>query len=531
MVVRPAAAAMALGLAFAPTPSQATTFAAVTAPHGTAHVQDVSTVTVATDKGEVAGTDRDGVRRFQGVPYAKPPVGALRWQLPQEPAAWRGVRQAKAPGPSCPQTGENGGLAEHSSEDCLYLNVTTPADRSRKLPVVVWLHGGGYSSGSGADYDPARMVRDGHVVVVTVNSRLGVFGFFGHPDLPDSGTYGLADQQAALRWVRRNITAFGGDPSRVLLAGQSSGGISVCGQLASPQAAGLFQRAAIQSGSCKPDWTGELSAPGDGASKLWIDRTVLQRRGRTAARLLPEPPACSDTEDLACLRGVPAKDLLALNGPFHSPAYDTPLVPREPWTSFAKGRFVRVPVIEGTTRDEHTLFASLFHLADEPAYRAQLVKAFGAAKAVKIAAEYPAARYRSPALAFAAVGTDFTAACPAVHEARMLAGHVPTYMFEFADPNPPAPDLGLPLAAYHGSELLSLFDMGQSYEALDPAQRKLSAQMIQYWTRFAATGDPNTAGLPKWGRFDGDHALALAPGAISPTDYTKRHDCRFWATL
>lgn len=485
-------------------------------------------MTVITDKGRVHGIAEEGVRRFQGIPYARPPVGGLRWRLPQEPPAWKGVRQAKVPGPSCPQSGE---LAGHSSEDCLYLNVTAPAGGPGKLPVVVWLHGGGYSSGSGADYDPARMVKGGHVVVVTVNSRLGVFGFFGHPDLPDSGTYGLADQQAALRWVRRNITAFGGDPSRVLLAGESSGGISVCGQLASPSAAGLFQRAAIQSGSCKPDWTGELSAPGDGSSKLWIDRQTLQRRGRTAAKLLPKPPKCADAESLACLRSVAARSLLALNGPFHSPAFHTPLVPQEPWTSFAEGHFTKVPVIEGATRDEHTLFAALFDLKDEAAYRAQLAKAFGAAKAARIAAEYPVSRYRSPALAFAAVGTDFTAACPAAHEARLLAKHVPVYTYEFADPNPPGPDLGMPLAAYHGSELLSLFDMGPSYKELKPAQRTLAAQMIRYWTGFAATGDPNSHGLPKWERFDGDSALSLAPDAISPTDYTKHHKCRFWATL
>ncbi|MFB9907775.1 carboxylesterase/lipase family protein [Allokutzneria oryzae] len=488
---------------------------------------------VATDHGAVGGVITGDVRRFDGIPYAQPPIGQLRWQLPQPVPHWEGVRPAKSPGSSCTQAGDNGAQSPGSSEDCLYLNVTAPVSADAPLPVVVWLHGGGYSSGSGADYNPARMAAAG-AVVVTVNSRLGVFGFFGHPDLPDSGTYGLADQQAAMRWVQANAAAFGGDRSRVLLAGQSSGGISVCGHLASPAAAGLFQRAAIHSGPCKPDWPGELFAPGDASSKLWIERTVLQQRGREAGSSLATRPNCPDPSSLGCLRDVPAEDLLALNGPFHSPAYNTPLIPTMPWDAFRAGRNTKVPVLEGTTRDEHTMFTELFELGDERAYRQQLTKAFGAARADRVAAEYPITRFGGSAKrAFAAVGGDFAATCPALEEAKMLGAHTPTYTYQFADPHPPGSQdspSGADLGAYHGSELLYLFDMGDSFGQLTVAQRQLSSRMINAWITFAATGKPVfTDGTTDWPRFDGNHSLRLEPGRSKPADVATEHHCRFWA--
>ncbi|MGH8082674.1 MAG: carboxylesterase/lipase family protein [Lysobacter sp.] len=489
---------------------------------------------VKTDRGPVRGTIESGVVRFQGIAYARPPIGALRWQRPQPPAPWTRVHEANRPGPICAQADEHGRLAADSSEDCLYLNVVAPTRPAVKArAVLVWLHGGRFSSGAGSDYDPKRWVELGDLVVVTVNSRLGVFGFFGHPDLPDSGNYGLADQQAALRWVRDNIAAFGGDPLRVILAGQSSGSISVCGQLASPAAAGLFQRAILQSGPCRLGGPGELTAPGDGASKLWFAREVLQQRGRHAAGYLAEKPACADPDALDCLRRVSTTELLALNGPFHSPAYGTPLLPIDPVAALRSGRFNRVPVMQGITRNEHRLFTPLFDFkagSDDGPYRAQLRKAFDADRAAAIASEYPLARYGSPALAWAAMDTDYSAACPALQNDRDLMRYVPVYAYEFADPHPPGADedAGFALAAYHGSELPSLFDMGPSYAALNAEQRELARSMIGYWSRFAANGDPNATDAPHWPKFDGRNALSLAPDRIGPIDFADDHRCEFW---
>ncbi|MFD0078841.1 carboxylesterase family protein [Streptomyces sp. NPDC127166] len=205
---------------------------------------------VTTTGGAVRGTaNSDGTRSFQGIPYAAPPVGAMRWASPRRAAPWTGVREATAPGPSCAQPQGLPIGTSSESEDCLYLNVTTSAPRAGKRPVIVWIHGGSLMFGSGDLYGPKRLAAEG-AVVVTVNYRLGVMGFLAAPALNTSGGLGLEDQQEALRWVRANAAAFGGDPANVTVMGESGGGYSVCGHLASPKSAGLFDRAVIQSAPC-----------------------------------------------------------------------------------------------------------------------------------------------------------------------------------------------------------------------------------------------------------------------------------------
>ncbi|MDH6124588.1 carboxylesterase family protein [Kitasatospora sp. GP82] len=476
-------------------------------------------VVVATHSGPVRGTAHDGYQSFQGVPYAAPPVGELRWRDPQPVAPWSGVREAAVPGNPCPQ-----GPADHltGNEDCLYLNVTAPAGAKRR-PVVVWLHGGSFDSGAGSDYDPHRMAVTGDVVVVTVNYRLGVFGYFGYPGLPDSGTFGLADQQAALRWVRRNAAAFGGDPRNVTLAGQSAGGMSVCSQLTSPSAAGLFDKALIQSGSCLIDYPKNLFWPGMPAGSPWTSRTATEATGSGfAARV-----GCGTLE---CLRHKSTADLSAIStGMFTKPAYDTPLLPIEPGSALREGRFQRVPVLEGGNRDEHRGWAAALN-AHEPItpqrYRQLLTDSFGS-QADLVAERYPLSDYPSPVLAWAAVATDRIWSCPTLTGDRLLARRTPLYAYEFADRDAPAP-LGLPpgfrYGAYHGSELPYLFDVTNWPAKLTPDQQLLSDRMIRSWAAFASTGRP-------WPRFRDAGAVALRPGGVQSVDLAKEHNCDFWSQL
>jgi para-nitrobenzyl esterase len=490
-----------------------------------------------TDLGPVRGIAGQRVQQFQGIPYAQPPTGALRWSLPARPRPWTKVRDAHQPGPACAQLDDKGALVARSSEDCLYLNVTAPRGAVRR-PVMVYLHGGAFSSGAGSDFDARRLAVTGDVVVVTVNSRLGVFGFFGHPGLPGSGTYGLADQQAALRWVRANAAAFGGDPRNVTLFGESSGGASVCAQLTSPAAAGLFQRAIIQSGSCLQHWPRNVMAPGLGAISYWASIADVQARGAKAAAEL----GCARQPQPACLRRLEAVKLLAMNGRFTQPAYGTPVLPDEPVAALRSGAFHRVPVMQGNTRDEHRLFASLFDMQkpiDDARYRALLKTAFGARLARRVHAEYPPRAYpgrsgSAAALAWARVGTDAGWVCPTLAADRLLARHVPVFSFEFADPD--VPDIvgllpkGYPPGAYHGSELPLLFDIKDTPITLSPAQRELSTRMIRYWSAFAAEGDPHTTGLPRWTAFPATQALDSTPRGISRVDAGTTHRCAFWAT-
>ncbi|GAA1208170.1 hypothetical protein GCM10009578_058170 [Streptomyces rhizosphaericus] len=226
---------------------------------------------VSTDKGVVAGAAADGVARYLGIPYAAPPVGGLRWQPPAPAAPWPGVRPADHHGARCVQTATGG---PGTSEDCLYLNVHAPEQRTdRPLPVLFWIHGGGFMSGGGDLYDGSLLARTNDIVVVTINYRLGVFGFLDLPGLSErgAGNYGLLDQQAALRWTQRNIAAFGGDPGRVTIAGESAGGQSVCALLASPPARGATSTAR--------------------SSRAAAARVSRPRRPPRVASAMPTPPA------------------------------------------------------------------------------------------------------------------------------------------------------------------------------------------------------------------------------------------------
>ena len=486
-----------------------------------------------TETGAVHGSSDDDVRVFDGIPYAAPPVGALRWQAPRPAAPWDGVRDATHTGNRCAQNASPmAGTAGSTSEDCLYLNVTAPASGSHGLPVLLYVHGGGLSSGAGSDLAPRRLAGREHVVVVTVNYRLGVFGFFGAPGMPGSGTFGLQDQQAALAWVRRNIAAFGGDPHNTTVFGESGGGDSVCAHLVSPTAWPLIDRALLQSGTCSDANPVDALFPGAGAAVAsWQPVSTVERNGAAVAGEL----GCSPT-DLACLRAVPVTRLLsdpAVAAVYWSPAYGTPVLPQRPGVAIAAGRFAHVPVMIGTTSDEATLLVTLSGQAGDPAaYRALLTRAFGDG-ADAVAAAYPAGT--RPAQAWAAVVGDRAYTCPNQDSARVLARHTRTYAYEFADATAPLifhVDPAFPLGAYHGSDVPYLWDSTTTPFRLDPAQQALSERMLDYLGRFAATGDPNQPAAPHWPAVHPSATAPLvqrlAPGTVGPVRTADAHHCALW---
>src|SRR6516162_5417672 len=370
-----------------------------------------------TANGPVRGLANRAVNEFLGVPYAAPPAGALRWQPPQPATSWSGVRDATRFAPHCPQPATQFGQAS-MSEDCLYLNVFTPSHQQAgsHFPVMVWIHGGGLVTGESNDFDPAPLVADG-ATVVTINYRLGALGFLAHPALADangqSGDYGLMDQQAALRWVQRNIASFGGDPHNVTIFGESAGGLSTLSQVASPQARGLFERAIVESGSYNLTQASLSSAEAAGES-------------------FAASAGCT-SQTAACLRSLPVSTILANeNTAGHPPDLNSEVLPKTLEAAFATGNFNRVPVINGTNRDEWRLFVALSELEGNPVtasnYQSMISSTLGvpAAVAAIIAAKYPLTAFSSPSVALGAVGTDAIFACPALVIDQSVSRFVPT---------------------------------------------------------------------------------------------------------
>lgn len=493
---------------------------------------------VGTDKGPLRGEVAVDHRTFRGIPYAAPPVGRWRWQAPQPVQGWRAVRDATKPASACPQEGFGFGQ-ESTTEDCLYLNVTTPpAAKSKDLPVLVFLHGGDFKDGAGHSYGAERLATQGEAVVVTVNYRLGAFGFLAHPALDAghpgaSGNYGLQDQQAALRWVQRNAAAFGGNPGQVTLIGESAGGAAVCAHLTAPASAGLFHRAIIQSSPCVKQ------RPPAGPSSAPRPRDEATRLGTAIATKL----GCTNpTTAATCLRTKPVSAIRAQSdeGEGLGPVFDTPVLPNDPATAVQTGQFLKIPVLHGINRHEERFMLLGTH--PEPLtparYRAEIERQFGDRAALVLDA-YPCEKVPDCRARLAAVQTDAKWALPAVETNRALAAKVPTYAYEYADPHAPSmkglPDPGFPLGAHHTSELPSLFSVPWA-EELTPDQQRLSERMIGYWTRFARTGNPNGDGAPAWRPAvhpTGRSVLQLAPGrgGITPTAFARTHQYRFWSAM
>lgn len=427
-------------------------------------------------------------------------------------------------------------MGRNSSEDCLSLNVWTPPAQpaGARKPVMVWIHGGAFINGSAGIYHSTRLVTRGDVIVVTVNYRLGALGFLAHPALgngPDVGNYGLADQQAALRWVHDNIAAFGGDPGKVTIAGESAGGMSVCDHLVAPASAGLFQAAIIQSGPCQA----QVTLPEAQSASLAYARSV----------------GCGDpAAAAACLRRLPVEKLRKPVWYYHvgddslsGPVTGTTALPVDPMQGFEAGSTARVPVLIGTTRDEFTLFVALQYLKSgkrfsTAGYPHLLSSTFGD-NADAVAEQYPLSRYHgSAASAYAAAVTDGAFSCVGDRIADSLAANMQVYAYEFNDPAPPTPDplrhLPFPLGASHSLELRYTFDMGGA-PPMSPEQAALSDQMIDYWTSFVRTGKPSADGAPQWPALTGDEGeqrMSLQPdGSRVVADFDQIHQCAFWEGL
>jgi para-nitrobenzyl esterase len=470
------------------------------------------------------------VDEFLGIPYAAPPVGALRWQPPQPAASWSGVRDATQFAPHCPQVAGPFGQAS-TSEDCLYLNVFTPNHQSPGSgdPVMVWIHGGALVSGESNDYDPTALVQDG-VTVVTINYRLGALGFLAHPALADangqSGDYGLMDQQAALRWVQRNIASFGGNPHNVTVFGESAGGLSTLSQVASPQAKGLFERAIVESGSYNLTQTSLASA-------------------ESAGEAFATKAGCA-SQTAACLRSLPVSTILAdQNAAGYTPNINTEILPESLGSAFATGNFNRVPIINGTNRDEWRLFVALSELEGNPVtaanYQSMISSTLGvpAAAAAIIAAKYPLTAFSSPSVALGAVGTDAIFACPALAIDESVSHFVPTFAYEFNDENAPElflPPVTFPYGAAHASEIQYLFGLPTAAfpQALTAQQQQLATTMKGYWTTFAKQGFPSSLGAPFWPLFTSLTPVMqslVPPAPQTEANFAVTHNCAFWTAL
>ena len=472
---------------------------------------------VETPQGLLRGAGQD-LRAFKGIPYASPPVGPSRWKPPRPGPSWAGTRDASRPGPACMQPPSYAHIARTAmSEDCLYLNVWTPAQRSpQHLPVLVWIHGGGFVVGSGSmkEDDGENLARKG-VVVVTINYRLGVFGFLAHPDLTresphhSSGNYGLLDQIAALRWVKSNIAAFGGDPDNVTVAGQSAGATSIGYLLVSPLARGLFQRAIVESparsfvpapeldrsfkGLLPAEDVGRAIGRNIAGMRRWNSDEVMQHAAEVTDRLFPP-------EDIGHVDPKTSSHVLdrRTNEQPWWPFIDGWVVPRQLAQSYAQNRQISVPLLIGTNTNEGSIFVIHFLVKTEQTYRAYLEENFAPCAAAMFHL-YPA---YDPAEIHARAEKIYTDAY-FLYGARSLAqaerreqAKVFLYRFTHVGPDEKLAKLG----AWHGSELAYVFGhtTGDSSRRFNAQDHAISEELMNTWVRFATVGDPDRNGFPYW---------------------------------
>lgn len=506
---------------------------------------------VHTDKGSVRGFRKNGVNTYLGIPYAAPPVGELRWRAPQPAKAWKGVRDATQFGNACPQVTELGAFAGPTSitEDCLFLNVFTTGSGSKK-PVIVWIHGGGNVDGATNDYDGSKLATGGKLgtptVVVTINYRMGLFGFLSHPALNTGaawGNYGILDQQAALRWVRKNIRDFGGDPNNVTLGGQSAGSQDTSANMISPLAKGLFHRAIEQSGP----------------------RFNLFQSGATALQRGTGFATAANCSTAACLRKLSAARILQLqgtpnaNGPYVTgPFVDGTVIPIQSDEAWSTGNFTHMPILAGRTRDEATFGLSIAVYFSGPPQAALTPVQYNANNSPTVRAEYPLSNYGdNPTLAQDRVNTD-NQKCQLLSLMKTRAdtnGGYPQYGYDFAYQSAPyyfpqmpnvydptgffqalayhTADIQFVFPKWHGGQLGVNLDQltGQPRE-LQGAELVLSDQITGAWTRFAKTGNPNGPGLPSWPVVTATSPRLLEQNltstVVDEATYRANYHCDFW---
>jgi len=467
------------------------------------------TVTVETSTGRLAGARKGAVASFKGIPFARPPVGPLRWRPPEPAEPWAGVRAATAFAPTCPQAPTQletlMGLAvgEQQSEDCLYLNVWTPACDTGRRPVMVWIHGGAFVLGAGSHgvYDGTGLAELG-AVIVTINYRLGAFGFLAMGLLGEgagSGAEGIADQILALDWVRRNIASFGGDPDNVTIFGESAGGMSVSALLASPPARGLFHKAIAQSGAAHIGHEPERSAR---VARALLEEMGLEAHETDKAREAPYSALIAAQIALIAKTNA-GKDARKLGALPFQPTIDGALIPARPIQLLREGAGAAVPLLTGTTREEWRLFT-----AANPALRLMSAKNFGE-RLERLAGDHAPAMLAaydegSSYERFNALMTDKSFAVPAARlaEAQMKKAPVFTYRFDWRSNllgglmgACHALDIGFTFGTHNKGLVGAFFGTGIAAEAL-------ARDMMASWIAFAATGDPSTTATGAWPRYD-----------------------------
>jgi para-nitrobenzyl esterase len=464
---------------------------------------------ILTESGAISGISERGLSVYKGVPFAAPPLGDLRWRAPAAVAAWTGTRKADAFAAACMQEGVSmpGEAPPAVSEDCLYLNIWTPAKSAAEhLPVLVWIHGGGYRNGYAAMplYWGDRLARTG-VIVVTIAYRLGPLGFLALSELTrespqrSSGNYGLMDQIAALEWVQRNIAGFGGDPLRVTIAGQSSGAMSVSVLMASPRAKGLFQRAIGESGG--------LFEPLQLAPSY-----LLANAERDGEKYVASLGVASLEE----LRRLPAARLTGGSdaGGVTHPVIEPYLLPSAPYEAFASGHQNDVPLLIGSNAEEARSLTDVSHTT-AATFAADIEHSFGQLPPAIIAA-YPHATDDAARSARLDLERDLRFGWDMWAWARLqvTTGGKPVYYYSFRQ-RPPFP-LGSTYAGWgasHFAELWYVFDhLNQAPWRWSPADRALARDMSAYWSNFARSGDPNGRGLPAWPAFTNASARVLYLG-------------------
>jgi para-nitrobenzyl esterase len=497
---------------------------------------------VQTARGPVMGDGSNDACSYRGIPFAAPPTGELRWKAPQPAAAWTTPRPSAAAS-SCPQTSSSLGEAS-TNEDCLYLNVWVPAGPAESTrPIMVFVHGGGFTIGAGTVplYDGTKLANATGAIVVTINYRLGAFGFLSSAALraedgahPSSGNYGIEDQIAAFQWVKDNAEAFGGDPSNVTIFGESAGGTSMLVHLASPKSAGMFARVIVESAWALPGTTSFTTAIAD----------------KNGARLAEEL-ACTQSSDgaslLSCMRGKSVADILQAvantgspmsGGLAWAPVVDGFVLQDDPVKVIAEGSFHKVPTLIGNNRNEATIFfylqgtgLDLTAPEDAASYEA-LEESFFPGNGAAIVAEYPISSFEGSYKAAAAEAMgDAAFVCGARRVAHALAASgVPTFRYDFNH----ALDLGMPgLGAFHASELPFVF--GNPLEPRVPlAARDLPVvdQVMAYWGSMAKHGNPSHAGGLAWPRYDTTNETQLVLGATASTASAfKKEKCSFWDGL
>lgn len=523
---------------------------------------------VQTAEGPVKGFLKNGIAEFLGIPYAAPPVGNLRWRPPQAHQSWSKTLNANNFGPQCAQVTLLGAFAgpANNNEDCLYLNIYSPFVQSNsheKLPVIFWIHGGGNIDGASDGYDGSKLASQGHVVVVTINYRLGLLGFLAHPAIDNEGhlfgNYGILDQQFAMKWVKKNIAQFGGDGNNITVGGQSAGSLDTQANMVSPLAAGLFQRAIFESGVQEP-------APLSFAESNATAFSVAAGCGSGATAAVAK-----------CLRNLTVAQIMALQGTASSSGpyvssngviADGQILPSSFAAAYRSGEFNHVPVISGMTHDEGSFGLAVTEYYENPRVPfsvtdytnivtsiytgnsgpAATPPPYPAGTVQEVMSLYPLSAYTTPQLALTAIETDGSVFFPCTQRQinRLIAASVPLYAYEFDDQTAPFyfPKMpGFVPLAYHTSDIQYLFPLWHGGSTgiphpLNGKQEQLSDELVAAWTNFAWTGNPNGVGNSPWPRYvlqnnksywlsENIPALSLIPDP----QFFSEHKCSFWDTI